>query len=112
MTLPDGLYDQLLTDALRDAVMRTTDEHAHSLQPLTAEDAPERLADALAAQLSRILDDLNGDGFITQMRVKDPEGRMIPSKADARIMVPAMLRKANAANLRCMPKVSTTTETA
>ena len=34
-------------------------------------------------------DDLNGDGFITQMRVKDPEGRMIPSKADARIMVPA-----------------------
>ena len=62
MTLPDGLYDQLLTEALRDAVNRTTDEHAHSLKPLTAEDAPERLADALAAQLSRILDDLNGDG--------------------------------------------------
>ena len=62
MTLPDGLYDQLLTDALRDDVMRTTDEHAHSLQPLTAEDAPERLADALAAQLARILDDLHGDG--------------------------------------------------
>lgn len=34
-------------------------------------------------------DDLNGDGFITQMRVKDPEGKMIPSKADARIMVAA-----------------------
>lgn len=34
-------------------------------------------------------DDLNGDGLITQMRVKDPEGKMIPSKADARIMVPA-----------------------
>jgi hypothetical protein len=62
MTLPDGLYDQLLTEALRDAVNRTTDEHAHSLKPLTAEDAPERLADALAAQLSRILDDLHGDG--------------------------------------------------
>lgn len=62
MTLPDGLYDQLLTDALRDAVMRTTDEHAHSLQPLAVEDAPERLADALAAQLARILDDLHGDG--------------------------------------------------
>lgn len=34
-------------------------------------------------------DDMNGDGFITQMRVKDPEGRMIASKADARIMVAA-----------------------
>ena len=38
-------------------------------------------------------DDLNGDGFITQMRVKDPEGRLIPSKADARIMVPADVSK-------------------
>jgi hypothetical protein len=34
-------------------------------------------------------DDLNGDGFITQMRVKDPEGKMIASKADPRIMVSA-----------------------
>lgn len=50
MTLPDGLYDQLLTEALRDAIDRTTDERARSLEPLTAEDAPERLADALAAQ--------------------------------------------------------------
>lgn len=62
MALPDGLYDQLLTDALRDAVTRTTHERAHSLQPLTAEDAPQRLADALASQLARILDDLHGDG--------------------------------------------------
>ena len=38
-------------------------------------------------------DDLNGDGFITQMRVKDPEGRLIPSKTDARIMVPADVSK-------------------
>ena len=53
MTLPDGLYDQLLTEALRDAVTRTTDEHAHSLQPLAVEDAPERLADALAAASAR-----------------------------------------------------------
>ncbi len=34
-------------------------------------------------------DDLNGDGFITQMRVKDPEGKMIESKSDARILVAA-----------------------
>jgi len=32
-------------------------------------------------------DDLNGDGFITQMRVKDLEGTYISSKNDARIMV-------------------------
>ena len=47
MALPDGLYDQLLTDALRNAVAGTTGEHGHSLKPLSAEDAPERLADAL-----------------------------------------------------------------
>ena len=34
-------------------------------------------------------DDLNGDGFITQIRVKDPEGKMIASKADPRIMLAA-----------------------
>ena len=37
-------------------------------------------------------DDLNGDGFITQMRVIDPLGTLIPEEADARFM-----RKANAA---------------
>ncbi|MBS0511602.1 MAG: DUF3427 domain-containing protein [Proteobacteria bacterium] len=62
MALPDGLYDQLLTEALLEAVVRRTEEHSHTLKPLTAEDAPERLADALASQLSRILDDLHGDG--------------------------------------------------
>lgn len=37
-------------------------------------------------------DDLNGDGFITQMRVLDPLGTWIPEEADARFM-----RKANTA---------------
>ena len=62
MELPDGLYDKLLTETVWNAVTRTTDEHACSLKSLTVEEAPERLADALAAQLSRILDDLHGDG--------------------------------------------------
>jgi len=31
-------------------------------------------------------DDLNGDGLITQMRVKDPEGTMIPDDKDPRLM--------------------------
>lgn len=34
-------------------------------------------------------DDLNGDGYITQIRVKDLEGTYIPSKNDPRIMVKA-----------------------
>lgn len=34
-------------------------------------------------------DDLNGDGYITQIRVKDLEGNYIPSKNDPRIMVKA-----------------------
>ena len=34
-------------------------------------------------------DDLNGDGLITQMRVKDLEGTYMPSKKDARIMTRA-----------------------
>lgn len=35
------------------------------------------------------MDDLNGDGNITQMRVKDPNGRWVPDPDDPRIMVPA-----------------------
>ncbi len=31
-------------------------------------------------------DDLNGDGLITQMRVKDPEGQMIPDPGEPRLM--------------------------
>ena len=62
MELPDGLYDQLLTEVLWKSVSQTTGEHGRTLKPLTAEDAPERLANAIASQLTRILDDLSGDG--------------------------------------------------
>jgi len=31
-------------------------------------------------------EDLNGDGWITQMRVKDPDGTMIPDSTDARLL--------------------------
>lgn len=62
MNLPDGLYDQLLTDAVRDALARTTSDDGRTLAPLAAQDAAERLADALASQLVRILDDLHGEG--------------------------------------------------
>lgn len=62
MELPDGLYDQLLTESLWDAISRSTDEHGRTIEPLSAEEAPERLVEAMAAQLTRILDDLKGDG--------------------------------------------------
>ncbi len=38
--------------------------------------------------------DLNGDGLITQMRVRDPEGEMIPDQADGRAMRQAERAKA------------------
>lgn len=62
MNLPDGLYDQLLTESLRRALVNATDEHSRTLASLSAEDAPQRLAEAIAAQIAQILDDLQGDG--------------------------------------------------
>lgn len=62
MALPNGLYDQLLTQTLWNLVSRTTTDDGRTLKPLTAEDAPGRLADAIASQLTRILDDLKGEG--------------------------------------------------
>jgi hypothetical protein len=60
MNLPDGLYDQLLTESLRRALFRATDEQSRTLASLSAEDAPERLAEAIAAQIAQILDELQG----------------------------------------------------
>ncbi len=56
MRLPDGLYDQLLTEGL---VARLEASHAdiHALK----EGAAEQLADAIARQLVSILDDMSGD---------------------------------------------------
>ncbi|MBS0602484.1 MAG: DUF3427 domain-containing protein, partial [Proteobacteria bacterium] len=62
MTLADGLYDELLTEALQALVVGATQENGRTLRPLQVEDAPRRLADLLATQLVRILDDLEGDG--------------------------------------------------
>lgn len=62
MELPDGLYDQVLTESLWDVLSKTTDEHGRTIELLSADDAPARLTEALVSQLTRILDDLNGDG--------------------------------------------------
>lgn len=60
--LPDGLYDEVLTEALWNAVSRSTDERQRTLETLQADDAAGRLAEVIARQLSRILDDLDGEG--------------------------------------------------
>jgi superfamily II DNA or RNA helicase/HKD family nuclease len=62
MGLPDGLYDQVLTEALWRSISSTTDDTGRTLQALKVEDAPGRLAELLAQQLTRILDDLDGGG--------------------------------------------------
>lgn len=62
MELPDGLYDQVITESLWDAISKTTDEHSRTIEPLSADNAPERLVEAIASQLTRILDDLTGEG--------------------------------------------------
>lgn len=62
MEMPEGLYDLLLTETLWKTVSQTTNDNGRTLKPLTADDSAERLADAIAFQLSRILDDLGGDG--------------------------------------------------
>lgn len=62
MEFPDGLYDLVITQSLRDALSCSTAESERAVQALSAEDAPARLVEAIAAQLARVLDDLEGDG--------------------------------------------------
>lgn len=62
MELSDGLYDQVLTEALWGAISSSTDDTSRTLQVLRTEDAPQRLAELLAQQLTRILDDIDGEG--------------------------------------------------
>ena len=57
MTLPDGLYDLLLTEGLTAKV-----EPQHSEIQTIADGGSDYLVDALARQLAGILDDVSGDG--------------------------------------------------
>ncbi len=47
-------------------------------------------------------EDLNNDGLITQIRVKDPEGTWLVSKKDDRVMLPADLSKGETGNYRVL----------
>lgn len=77
MELPDGLYDQVLTESLWKVLNQTTDAHGRKIASLSPEDAPQRLAEAVASQLSRILDDLKGDGPEKLMRQLEMTNAML-----------------------------------
>ena len=71
MEFDDGLYDQVLSEELWSALSKTTDENSRTLKALSSEDVSERLADVLARQLVRILDDLGGEGHDKLQRQLD-----------------------------------------
>ena len=56
--LPDGLYDQVVTDSLQQLIEASIGEHGFTVADLAAEDAPVRMAEVLASTLARILEDL------------------------------------------------------
>lgn len=56
--LPDGLYDQVVTDSLQQLIQASIGEHGFTVADLAAEDAPVRMAEVLASTLARILEDL------------------------------------------------------
>lgn len=62
MRLPDGLYDKLVTESLAQLVA-TLKEPAHrTLSLIPAGEVSERLTEALAKQLTVLLDELAGEG--------------------------------------------------
>lgn len=56
--LPDGLYDQVVTDSLQQLIEASIGEHGFTMADLAAEEAPARMAEVLASTLARILEDL------------------------------------------------------
>ena len=62
MEFHEGIYDQVLTDAVFAALSQATADDTRKVIPLQPDDAPARLADVLAQQIVRILDDLAGSG--------------------------------------------------
>lgn len=62
MNIADGLYDTLVTESLARALAELGETSFRTLRSLHAEEAGERLAEALSKQLVGLLDELNGEG--------------------------------------------------
>jgi len=58
-SLPDGLYDQLLTEDLAAELTRNLQDEHYTLKDLDSASATRRLADALAEQLAKVLEDIS-----------------------------------------------------
>ncbi|MFA5522420.1 MAG: hypothetical protein WCY98_11990 [Castellaniella sp.] len=54
--LPDGLYDQLLTESLWTLLQRDELRQAHSLQAVPPDETAQRLSEHLVAQMAALLD--------------------------------------------------------
>ena len=61
MHLPDGLYDKFVTESVAQLLAGLRDPSCRTLTVLPREEAAERLADALAKQLTVLLEELGGD---------------------------------------------------
>lgn len=62
MQLPDGLYDKLLTESVAQLIADLPDSSGHTCSILPLEEASERIADALAMQVVRLLDEIRAQG--------------------------------------------------
>ncbi|MCY7349378.1 MAG: M14 family metallopeptidase [Cytophagaceae bacterium] len=99
------LAEKLLTGQSRDSLARMLDAHTIYILPLINPDAYAQATGTLKYERSgngRPTDDdrdgrvdedgpedLNGDGLITTVRIEDPTGQYMVSKADARLLVKA-----------------------
>jgi hypothetical protein len=61
MQLPDGLYDKLVTESLAQLIAGLRDSSCRTLSDLTSEETSERITNALAKQVTHLLDELNGN---------------------------------------------------
>jgi len=62
-SLPDGLYDQILTEDLAAELHQNLQNDHYTLQNLDLGSATRRLADALADQLVKVLEDISAGGI-------------------------------------------------
>src|SRR4051812_6036779 len=62
MPLPDGLYDKIVTESLEQMLSDLGGESCRTLAQVPPGEIGERLADALAKQLTALLDDIVGEG--------------------------------------------------
>jgi ribosomal protein L29 len=62
MQLPDGLYDKLVTETVAQLIAGLRDPSCRTLSSLPPEEVSERVTEALAKQLTLLLDELDGDG--------------------------------------------------